>query len=498
MDVCEDAWVPVSPSALEALRGATVIVNLSASPVTIGRARRRRQLVQGLSSSLLCAYVYTAAGFGESSNDLAWDGQTLIYENGLELASGPRFAREPVITTADVDLQLIAHERLVQNSFADNAHRFETASPPVVRVLLHPEETASPVRVLRRPIARFPFVPDQQSERDSDCYEAFNIQTSALVRRMVSIGSPKLVIGVSGGLDSTQALLVCVKAMDTLGRPRADVLAYTMPGFGTSTTTRQNAEALCRALGVTFQELDIRPTAELMLKTIGHPVSRGLPEYDVTFENVQAGLRTDYLFRLAGQQGGIVVGTGDMSELALGWCTYGVGDQMSHYGVNAGLPKTVIQHLIRWVSTNEDFAGDTHDLLDSILGTEISPELIPGGKEGETQSTQAQIGPYELQDFTLYWILKGGFGPKRIAYLQSIVWGDKYDDHEILRWLELFFKRFFASQYKRTAVPNSPKIMAAGSLSPRGDWRMPSDATAKQWLSEVAAVRALVENEGDQ
>ena len=488
VEVCEDVWVPVPPSSISALSGATVIGNLSASPVTVGRARLRQDLVKGQSFSSISAYIYTAAGFGESSDDLAWDGQTLIYQDGALLAEGPRFATDPVITVADVDLQLIARRRAFQTTFSANGQKLGVPRPVVVQTTV-----AFPARQevsgLRWPLARFPFVPDEPERRDEDCFEAFAIQESALRRRMVSIGKPKLILGVSGGLDSTLALLVAVKAMDRLGRPRTDVVAYTMPGFGTSSKTRENAETLARSLGVTFREIDIRPAAMAMLEAMGHPYAKGEPVYDVTFENVQAGLRTDYLFRLAGSLGGFVVGTGDMSELALGWCTYGVGDQMSHYGVNAGIPKTMIQHLIRWVGENESFAGDLSEVLASVLDTEISPELVPAGDGGETQSTEAMIGPYELQDFTLYWLLRGGFTPSRIAFLQSHAWGEKYTDEEILHWLEVFFKRFFQNQYKRMAVPGAPKVMAAGSLSPRGDWRMPADALARAWMEDLAGLR---------
>ncbi len=510
VEVCEDLWVPIPPSSIAALSGATVIANPSASPVTVGRARRREDLVRAQSGATLSAYVYTAAGFGESSNDLAWDGQALIAEAGELIAQSERFQRETSIAVADIDLWDLQHRRLVQNSFADNAKSLglEQERPLIVEVTLDPPE----VLELKRPNPQFPFFHGDPEKIDIDCYEAFNIQIWALVRRMVSMGTPKLILGVSGGLDSTHALLVATKAMDSLERPRTDIVAYTMPGFGTTSRTRQNAEALCKSLGVTFHELDIRPAAEVMLQAMGHPYSQGEPHYDVVFENVQAGLRTDYLFRLAGQQGGFVVGTGDMSELALGWCTYGVGDQMGHYGVNAGLPKTMIQHLIRWVARNVEFAvlddasstatASLPDVLESILATEISPELVPSDGAEPTQSTQAIIGPYELQDFTLFHVLKGGASPSRIAYLQAAAWGGDsaeggYSDKEILHWIEVFFRRFFANQYKRTAVPNSPKIVGAGSLSPRGDWRMPSDALASQWLNEIEQLKNTYAIEGD-
>lgn len=470
-EVCEDLWVPVSPSATAALAGATILANLSASPVTVGRARRREDLVRAKAMTTCSAYIYTAAGHGESSGDLAWDGQSLIYQGETKVAASGRFHPGTQITTADVDLQALVRERLQQNSFADNASDVLPANVEKLTVAFGP----APEVPLRREIPQFPFVPADPARLDEDCFEAFNIQVSALARRIQSIGQPKLVIGVSGGLDSTQALLVCAQAMDLLGRPRTDILAYTMPGFGTSAGTRTNAEDLAVAIGATFAELDIRPTAELMLKTLGHATDH----YDVTYENVQAGLRTDYLFRLANQEGGIVIGTGDMSELALGWCTYGVGDQMSHYGVNAGLPKTMIQHLIRWVG--EHRSPELQQILRSILDTEISPELIPGAT---LQSTQAVIGPYELQDFTLYYLLRHGFGPRKILYLAEHAW-PKYSRAELLKWLKVFHRRFFSNQFKRTAIPSGPKIMGGGSLSPRGDWRMPPDALASAWTTEI-------------
>lgn len=493
-EICEDLWVPVPPSSVSALQGATVLANLSASPVTVGRARRREDLVKAQSAVTNAAYIYTAAGYGESSNDLSWDGQSLIYEAGACLAQSSRFDMETSITVADVDLQLLEFERRQQNSFSDNATQTVTQFAPVVSITLGDSPEATDAAQLLRPLEQFPFVPADPAQLDSDCYEAFNIQVSALARRIESIGSPKLVIGVSGGLDSTHALLVCARVMDQLGRPRTDILAYTMPGFGTSAQTRSNAQLLCEQLGVSFEELDIRPSAEQMLQTMGHPHSVGEVQYDVTFENVQAGLRTDYLFRLANQFGGIVVGTGDLSELALGWCTYGVGDQMSHYAVNSGLAKTMIQHLIRWVAANADFGSSSDQqslrlILESILATEISPELVPPGNSGTIQSTQAVIGPYELQDFTLYYLLRHGFTPRRIAFLAAQAWGDKYTMEEILHWLEVFQRRFFANQFKRTAIPNGPKILSGGALSPRGDWRMPSDAVSHAWQEQIRHLR---------
>lgn len=540
-EICEDMWVPVAPSLIHSLRGATVVANLSASPVTVGRARNRANTVESLSARGQNAYIYTAAGFGESSTDLSWDGQVLIYEAGTRLAASERFTNAATLTLADIDLAGLQRARLQQNSFGDNAQQLAADAHPLGIV----EFTANPPRDknlgLQRPISRFPFVPDDESELDSDCWESFHIQVNALCRRLEATRSQKLVIGVSGGLDSTHALLVAARAMDQLGRERSDVLAYTMPGFGTTSRSRGDAEALCRVLGVHFEELDIRPAAKQMLKTMGHPAGGGAAQYDVTYENVQAGLRTDYLFRLANQHSGIVVGTGDLSELALGWCTYGVGDQMSHYGVNVGLPKTMMQHLIRWVSASGFFGSEIRPVLENILSAEISPELIPptstadradapgaggeadaadaaaaagataaGGRAGanseKPQSTQATIGPYALHDFALYQVLQHGMGVRRIAFLAEQAWANPmrgrwprgiseadrvgYDLAEIVKWLRVFCQRFFQNQFKRSAIPNGPKMMAGGALSPRGDWRMPSDASAAAWLAQLDQLEA--------
>jgi NAD+ synthase (glutamine-hydrolysing) len=351
-------------------------------------------------------------------------------------------------------------------------------------------------------VARFPFVPADPERLAQDCYEAYNIQVSGLEQRLRALDGPAVVIGVSGGLDSTQALLVAARAMDRAGRPRQDILAYTLPGFATSEHTRGNAIALAEALGATHAEIDITPAARQMLADLDHPYAQGSPEYDVTFENVQAGLRTDYLFRLANHRGGIVLGTGDLSELALGWCTYGVGDQMSHYNVNAGVPKTLIQHLIRWVIDSHEFGPEVTTTLQAVLDTEITPELVPVPQGQTPQSTEAVIGPYALQDFTLFYVLRYGFRPSKIAFLAERAWSDpergawppgfpvgsrpRYDLPEIRSWLEVFLRRFFGfSQFKRSALPNGPKVVAGGGLSPRGDWRAPSDSTARVWLDEL-------------
>jgi NAD+ synthase (glutamine-hydrolysing) len=425
----------------------------------------------------------------------------MAYEVGELLGETERFPDGPRRTVVDVDLVRIRQERMRQGTFDDN-RRVSLVGEDDFRVV---ELELAPPRDdigFRRRVERFPFVPDDAERLAQDCYEAYNIQVSALEQRLHAIGDPKIVIGVSGGLDSTHALIVAAKAMDRLGRPRSDILAFTLPGFATSTGTKSNATKLSDALGVTFEEIDIKPAAKLLLGDLGHPFAKGEPQYDVTFENVQAGLRTDYLFRLANQRGGIVLGTGDLSELALGWCTYGVGDQMSHYAVNAGVPKTLMQHLIRWVASTDQFEADTNELLHAILEQEISPELVPVGEDEKPQSTEDTIGPYALHDFTLFFVLRYGFVPSRIAFLARHAWGDvgagdwppgfeedqyfSYDLAEIRRWLEVFLKRFFAfSQFKRSAIPNGPKVVAGGALSPRGEWRAPSDGNANAWLDEL-------------
>lgn len=507
-EICEDMWVPVSPGSLAALAGASVICNPSASPITVGRAEDRRLFVRSASARLNSAYLYCAAGEGESTSDLAWDGQTMIYECGELLAEGERFIPGGrTLTIADIDLERILNERRRQNSFTDNAHYLGDHSPACefarVRTRLNPARTDLG---LERPVDRFPFVPDDPARLAQDCYEAYSIQVSGLVQRLRAIGKPKIVIGVSGGLDSTHALIVAARAMDLVSRPRTDILAYTLPGFATSEGTKSNALALCESLGIPCETIDITPAARQLLTDMGHPYAEGTNIYDVTFENVQAGLRTDYLFRIANHRGGIVLGTGDLSELALGWCTYGVGDQMSHYAVNTGVPKTMIQHLIRWVATSGQFSDATGEVLLSILATEISPELIPTKPGEKIQSTQDTIGPYNLQDFTLFHLLRRGARPSKIAFLAEKAWADasvgewpagfpedervSYSLEEIVKWERLFLRRFFSQQFKRSALPNGPKVMAGGSLSPRGDWRMPSDASGEAWIRELeSAVR---------
>ncbi|MEO0463801.1 MAG: NAD(+) synthase [Pseudomonadota bacterium] len=514
VEICEDFWAPNPPGTQAALAGATILCNLSASPITIGRADDRHLHCRSMSARAICAYVYSASGHGESTTDLAWDGQGVIYETGTLLAESERFDREPELCVVDVDLDRILAERMRNQTFADAA---EAAGRPedTFRVSEF-QHRAAPCEMddedewdyadigLIRPVRRFPFVPNNAHTLDEDCYEAFNIQVDALMRRIEATKAQSLIIGISGGLDSTHALIVAAKACDRLGLPRTTIRGYTMPGFATSEGTKSNAWKLMDAFGITAQEIDIKPAAQQMLGDMDHPFSAGEPVYDVTFENVQAGLRTDYLFRLAGQHSGFVVGTGDLSELALGWCTYGVGDHMSHYGVNSGVPKTLIRYLIRWTAQTKQFSDACGDILMAVYDTVISPELVPAGEDGAIQDTEAHIGPYELNDFFLHHTIRYGQRPSKIAFLAWHAWRAKeagawpdgysgarkndYDLATIAVWLEKFAKRFFAfSQFKRSALPNGPKVSSQGALSPRGDWRAPSDAVADVWVEELRA-----------
>ena len=501
-EVCEDYWAPLPPSTEGALAGATVCCNLSASNIVIGKARERAMLCASQSARALCAYVYAAAGPGESTTDLSWDGQGMIHELGEQLAESERFNASAGLLVADIDLERIQQERMRNGTFNDAGR---LAQHPETRFRRIAFEHAAPADNigLERAVRRFPFVPDDAAKRDEDCYEAFNIQVEGLAKRMAAAQAKTLVIGVSGGLDSTHALIVAAKAFDRLGRPRSDILGFTLPGFATGEGTKGNAWALMHALGITGEEIDIRLAATEMLRQMGHPFGRGEPVYDVTFENVQAGLRTDYLFRLANQRGGIVLGTGDLSELALGWCTYGVGDQMSHYGVNAGVPKTLIQFLIRWCIRTNQYDPMTNEVLTAILAQEISPELVPADESGNLQSTEEKVGPYALNDFFAHYLIRHGLRPSKIAFLCWHAWRDgeagrwpldypdanktEYDLPTIKLWLQRFLGRFFANQFKRSAMPNGPKVSPGGALSPRGDWRAPSDATARVYLDELNA-----------
>ena len=512
VDICEDVWSPLPPSTFAALAGATVIANLSASNVTIGKAAERDMLCLSQSARASCGYIYAAAGYGESTTDTAWDGQLAIYELGAKIAESDRFPDGSVLLTADMDVARIQQDRLRNGTFRDTARNHKRRlNRRRIHFAAAPERDAP--LPLARHVDRFPFVPDDEALLDQDCFEAYNIQVQGLRRRLEASGVKKAVIGVSGGLDSTQALLVAVRAFDMMGAKRKDIIGVTMPGFATTDGTKSNAHALMKELGIDAREIDIKPMANQMLADLDHPFAKGKKVYDVTFENVQAGLRTDYLFRLANKEGGMVVGTGDLSELALGWCTYGVGDHMSHYNVNGAVAKTLIQHLIRWSAASGHYSEAAADVMRAILDQEISPELIPAGKDGKIQSTEDTIGPYNLHDFFLNQVIRWGANPARIAFLAHAAWGDAksgewpthvahkdrvaYDMAEIVKWLEVFTKRFFlTSQFKRSAVPNGPKVTSGGALSPRGDWRMPSDSSATPWLDEIAKLKVWANLKG--
>lgn len=506
VEICEDLWVPIPPSCYAALAGATVLLNLSASNITVGKDEYRHNLVANQSARCLAAYLYTAAGFGESTTDLAWDGHAVVYENGSLLAESKRFHPSSQLVLADVDLERLSQERLRQTSFGQSV-QLQREAIRQFRTVTVPLDLPHSGRLLcQRQYDRFPYVPSNPAVRDRRCYEAYNIQVHGLVKRLTSARIQNAVVGISGGLDSTQTLIVAARAMDLLGYPRTNIKAYTMPGFATSGRTLRNAHALMTAIGCEAHELDIRPSCELMLRDLGHPYARGERVYDVTFENVQAGERTSHLFRLANHHGALVLGTGDLSELALGWSTYGVGDHMSHYNVNASVPKTLIQFLIRWVADTDQLGTTASAILRDILDTEVSPELVPGDAEGEqpSQKTEDLIGPYELHDFFVYYTTRLGYAPPKVAFLAYCSWRDRtlgrwpdippdrqhqYTIADIKHWLGVFAWRFFQiSQFKRTCVPNSPKVGSGGSLSPRGDYRAPSDAEATLWLEQVKLI----------
>jgi NAD+ synthase (glutamine-hydrolysing) len=502
-EICEDVWTPAPPSTWAALGGATVLANLSASNITVGKADYRHQLCASQSARCIAAYLYVGAGRGESTTDLAWDGHALVYENGNLLGESERFSDDARLVLADIDLERLRQDRMRMSSFADSAFDHGDRIAALRRVPVHLGVPVGAVQ-LQRDVPRFPYVPSDPAQRNERCAEVYHIQVQGLVTRLASTGLDKIVIGVSGGLDSTQALIVAARAMDHLGLPRTNVLAYTMPGFATSRRTLANAHALMESLGVRAHEIDIRPSSTQMLADLGHPAASGEPVYDRTYENVQAGERTSHLFRLANQQNALVVGTGDLSELALGWATFGVGDHMSHYNVNGSVPKTLIQYLIRWVADSDELAPAARDVLLSIVDTEISPELVPstdGDGEAPGQRSEDTVGPYELQDFHLYHLTRFGFRPSRIAYLAHHAWGDRtrgsfpdllptdehneYDLATIVHWLRVFLTRFHVNQFKRSTLPNGPKVGSGGSLSPRGDWRQPSDTSPAAWLEEL-------------
>ncbi|QDQ42740.1 NAD(+) synthase [Methylacidiphilum kamchatkense] len=500
VEICEDLWVPLPPSSFAALAGATILVNLSASNVTIGKSDYRKLLVASQSGRCIAAYLYSAAGFGESTTDLAWDGEGLIYENGTKLAETQRFSYESQIIFAEIDLDRLQADRMRQNSFGQTKLEFRNEIEAFKTLSFSLGREKDSFLCLERELERFPYVPTDPLTRDQRCQEVFSIQTQGLVQRLRATGISKVVIGVSGGLDSAHALIICAKAMDILRLPRKNIVACTMPGFATTKKTLEQARKLIEAIGAQEYFIDIRPSCLQLFKDIGHPFAQGQKLYDITFENVQAGERTNHLFRLANLVKGLVVGTSDLSELALGWSTYGVGDHMAHYHVNASVPKTLIKFLVRWVSKKEELGQQVSIVLNEVLDTIVSPELIPG-EDGQEflQSSEKEIGPYNLQDFHLYYTLRYGYLPTKTAFLAWTAWHDPNRGHwpeiegnkeayridQIKHWLKVFLDRFFRmSQFKRSCIANAPKVGSGGSLSPRSDYRAPSDSSSLPWLKD--------------
>lgn len=472
VEICEDAWVASPPSGAMAAAGATLLINLSASPEILGKCTYRRALVEGQSARCLAAYIYASAGPGESSTDLVFSGHSLVAEYGQVLSETERFNFSTQMAIADIDIQRLVHERLRNNSYASSQADQDFLLVPV-------EVTISEAEKLLRPIHKTPFVPSADSERAARCEEIFAIQTTGLMKRLQHTGSQKAVIGISGGLDSTLALLVTVKAFDRLGWSRDDILAVTMPGFGTTQRTKGNAEALAEELGVRLRTISIDAAVHQHFSDIGQDPER----HDITYENSQARERTQILMDLANQVGGLVIGTGDLSELALGWATYN-GDHMSMYGVNASVPKTLVRYLIEWCADAE-FSGRSSEVLHDVCRTPVSPELLPPDEDGDiSQRTEEHLGPYELHDFFLFHVVRNQFAPRKITELACRAFADDYTRADILKWLRVFYARFFAQQFKRSCLPDGPKVGTV-SLSPRGDWRMPSDASAALWLAEL-------------
>ena len=472
IELCEDMWAPIAPSTFLALQGAQIIINISASNDYVTKDAYRADLVKIQSAKTISAYVYTSAGCGESTTDLVFGGATYIAENGTILARGNRYEQEAHYVTADIDIEKLESLRLKSTTFCSP----DTANHPArfIEVALRTDFDTDGIT---RKFDRLPFVPSNTSDRAANCEEVFSIQTNGLAQRMRASHASKALIGVSGGLDSTLAILVAAKTMDLLGRPRTDVVGITMPGFGTTSRTRNNAIGLMKSLGVTIEEIDITASCRQHLADLG--VSED--DRSVTYENAQARERTQILMDYANKVGGIVVGTGDLSELALGWATYN-GDQMSMYGVNAGVPKTLVRYVVEYVSETS-MTEESKGYLKDILDTPISPELLPAEKNGEIrQKTEDIVGPYELHDFFLYHMLRFGFGPERLFMMAQKAFDGVYTRVVIKKWLTTFIRRFFAQQFKRSCMPDGPKVGAI-SLSPRGDWRMPSDATAEMWLN---------------
>ena len=475
IEICEDLWATVPPSSSLALQGAEIIFNLSADDEGIGKHNYLCSLISQQSARCISGYVFSSSGFGESTTDVVFAGNGLIYENGYLLARSERFCMEEQLIINEIDVECIRAERRVNTTFAAN----KANCPGKEAVRISTEFVNSKDLNLTRTFNPHPFVP-QGSELHGRCEEIFSIQIAGLAQRLLHTGAKTAVIGISGGLDSTLALLVCVKTFDKLGLSRKDILGITMPGFGTTDRTYHNAIDLMNSLGVSIREISIREACIQHFKDIGHDLNI----HDVTYENSQARERTQILMDIANQTWGMVIGTGDLSELALGWATYN-GDHMSMYGVNAGIPKTLVKHLVQWVAENGMDETSKATLLD-IVDTPISPELIPADENGEIkQKTEDLVGPYELHDFFLYYFLRFGFRPSKIYFLAQTAFSGVYDDETIKKWLQTFFRRFFNQQFKRSCLPDGPKVGSI-SISPRGDWRMPSDASSAAWLKEIA------------
>ncbi len=474
VEICEDLWATVPPSSMAVLQGADVIFNLSASNALVGKHAYVRQLVAQQSARGICGYVYASCGFGESTTDVVFGANALIFENGHELACSTRFSHTPQLVCAEIDVERLQNERRVNTSFRTDS-ALETAAPYDVIDL---EQPVAEVKKLTRRVDPLPFVPSG-AELDTHCEEIFNIQTTALATRLLAAHSQTAVIGISGGLDSTLALLVTARTFDKLGWPRKQIVGVTMPGFGTTDRTYKNALMLMKKLGVTVREISIKKACEQHFKDIGHDGKK----HDTTYENAQARERTQILMDVANQTGGLVVGTGDLSELALGWCTYS-GDHISMYGVNSGVPKTLVKSLVKWVASHETTDKKTQAVLADVVATPISPELLPAKQGRITQKTEDLVGPYVLHDFFLYYFLRCGFGPDKILFLARHAFAGQFKESELKKWLTVFIKRFFSQQFKRSCMPDGPKVGSV-SLSPRGDLRLPSDAIASEWLGGV-------------
>ena len=476
VEICEDLWVPIPPSSYLSLYGATLLLNLSASNELASKPGYRRQLVSQQSARCLSAYVYTSAGTGESTQDAVFSGHSMIYENGTLFAETESFSRESQFVYADIDVEMLMSERRKHTTFMTHLQKAEAQK--FYRQIFFDMAEDTTLDNWSRPLSNVPFTPT--TTLDARCKNIFAIQTTGLARRMEHTHADSLVIGISGGLDSTLALLVCAKACDYLGIDRTHVIGVTMPGFGTTDRTYQNALTLMRCLGITMKEIPIRDAVIQHFKDIDHDISL----HNVTYENAQARERTQILMDLANKYNGLVVGTGDLSELALGWATYN-GDHMSMYGVNGGIPKTLVRVLVKWVATNGEVDAEASAALLDVLDTPVSPELLPPDENGKiNQKTEDLVGPYELHDFFLYQIIRFGYHPAKILFLAEKAFAGEYDRATLLKWLKNFYRRFFIQQFKRSCLPDGPKVGAL-CLSPRSDWRMPTDAVSRIWMDEV-------------